>query len=284
MGCRGRTAGRGPAPRATGGRAGCRARPARSRSGARPGGSGRWRRASADRAASRARRTARGPASWASRAVIRLPERSAASTTTTPSDRPAMMRLRRGKWRACGAVPSGASVTTAPASAIRALQIGVLGRVGHVEAAGHRRDGARRSAARPYAPRRRCRGRGRRPPPAECARFGGQVLGHALAVGRGVAAADQGDRAVRQQRGLAQHGEHGGRVVQQGQQRRIVGLAEQRSCGAPSRPTRVRVRARHRRGDGNGRRRRRGRRRGRGRAARRARPRPSRSAPAGDDR
>ena len=58
------------------------------------------------------------PISWAMRAVIRLPERGAASTTTTPSDRPAMMRLRRGKWRACGAVPGGASVTTAPRSAI----------------------------------------------------------------------------------------------------------------------------------------------------------------------
>ena len=53
-----------------------------------------------------------------------------------------MMRLRRGKWRAWGAVPSGASVTTAPRFGDPALQIGVLGRVGHVEAAGDRRDGA----------------------------------------------------------------------------------------------------------------------------------------------
>ncbi len=59
------------------------------------------------------------PASCASLAVIRLPERSAASTITTPRERPAMIRLRRGKCRAWGVVPSGASLTTAPASAMR---------------------------------------------------------------------------------------------------------------------------------------------------------------------
>ena len=93
-------------------------------------GSGRWRRGSADRAASPAPRTPRAPAPRASRAVIREPERSAASTTTTPSDRPAMIRLRRGKWRACGAVPGGSSATTAPRSAMRAMQRRVLRRVG----------------------------------------------------------------------------------------------------------------------------------------------------------
>ena len=60
------------------------------------------------------------PASCARFAVIRLPERSAASITTTPSAKPAMMRLRRGKCRACGDVPSAASATTAPAVAMRA--------------------------------------------------------------------------------------------------------------------------------------------------------------------
>jgi len=53
-----------------------------------------------------------------SRAVIRLPDRKAASTTTTPSDSPAMIRLRRGKWRAWGAVPRGASATTVPPATI----------------------------------------------------------------------------------------------------------------------------------------------------------------------
>jgi hypothetical protein len=37
------------------------------------------------------------------------PERGAASTTTTPRARPEMIRLRRGKWRAWGTVPSGGS-------------------------------------------------------------------------------------------------------------------------------------------------------------------------------
>jgi hypothetical protein len=45
------------------------------------------------------------PASDASRAVISEPERSAASTTSVPSDRPAMMRLRCGKFSGSGGVP-----------------------------------------------------------------------------------------------------------------------------------------------------------------------------------
>ena len=54
----------------------------------------------------------------ARRAVIRLPERKVASTTTTPSDKPEMIRLRRGKWRPRGSSSSGCSEITAPASAI----------------------------------------------------------------------------------------------------------------------------------------------------------------------
>ena len=52
------------------------------------------------------------PASPASRAVMSEPERGAASTTTVPSDRPAMMRLREGKLRASGCVPGGCSATS----------------------------------------------------------------------------------------------------------------------------------------------------------------------------
>ena len=60
------------------------------------------------------------------------------------------MRLRRGKWRARGAVPSGASATTAPpSSAMRACSVGVLRRVGQVEPAGDGGDGAAPRAARP---------------------------------------------------------------------------------------------------------------------------------------
>ena len=48
---------------------------------------------------SRARRAPRTPAPWSSAhcAVISEPDFSAASTTTTPRERPEMMRLRRGK-------------------------------------------------------------------------------------------------------------------------------------------------------------------------------------------
>ena len=58
------------------------------------------------------------PASSASRAVMSEPERSAASTTTTPSDMPAMIRLRRGKSRARGSQPKAISETRAPPSVI----------------------------------------------------------------------------------------------------------------------------------------------------------------------
>ena len=189
---RGRTAGR-ASPRAAGDPAGCPARPRRSRPDARPGGSGRWRRAQRGSSGEPGTANTSRPASCASRAVIRLPERSAASTTTTPSDSPAMIRLRRGK------VPG--------------LRRGAERRLGDHGAA-LRRCGA---AARRSPAGRACRGR--RPPPRRSARsaarlmrggvdaarqagdhdqrarqVGGQRLGHALAVGRGVAAAHQRPR------------------------------------------------------------------------------------------
>ena len=48
------------------------------------------------------------------RAVISEPERRAASTTTTPSERPEISRLRRGKSRARGSQPNGISEIAAP--------------------------------------------------------------------------------------------------------------------------------------------------------------------------
>jgi len=57
------------------------------------------------------------PCSAASLAVINEPLPSAASTTTTPSERPLRMRLRRGKCAARGGDPRGNSVSSAPASA-----------------------------------------------------------------------------------------------------------------------------------------------------------------------
>ena len=62
----------------------------------------------------RAPRTPRAPARPHSWAVISEPLRSVASTTTVPSDKPLMMRLRAGKFSASGCVPMGYSDTTAP--------------------------------------------------------------------------------------------------------------------------------------------------------------------------
>ena len=56
------------------------------------------------------------PCSAASRAVISEPERNAASTTMTPSARPEISRLRRGKSRLRGSRSSGISETAAPSA------------------------------------------------------------------------------------------------------------------------------------------------------------------------
>ena len=56
-----------------------------------------------------------------------LAGRGAASTTTVPSDRPAMMRLRCGKWRARGSVPGGISATSSPSLAIRSCNAALSG-------------------------------------------------------------------------------------------------------------------------------------------------------------
>ena len=59
------------------------------------------------------------PASAAMRAVMSDPDLSAPSTTTVPAHSPAMIRLRRGKWRACGLVPNAVSAMTSPSAAMR---------------------------------------------------------------------------------------------------------------------------------------------------------------------
>ena len=58
------------------------------------------------------------PCSAAMRAVISVPDRRAASTMTTPSETPEMMRLRRGKSLARGTKPGGCSLTRQPRSPI----------------------------------------------------------------------------------------------------------------------------------------------------------------------
>ena len=111
-----------------------------------------------------------------------------------------MMRFRRGKCRACGAVPSGASAITAPDCRDSALQVGVLRRIGPVEPA---RDGGDGAAGAERAPVRRAvdapRQAGDDDEPGLAER-GRQALGHALAVGRCVAAADQRDAAFGRER------------------------------------------------------------------------------------
>ncbi len=54
------------------------------------------------------------PCSAASRAVISEPLAGLASTTSTPSESPLMMRLRRGKFTGSGGLSSGSSETSAP--------------------------------------------------------------------------------------------------------------------------------------------------------------------------
>jgi len=54
------------------------------------------------------------PCSNALFAVISDPERRAASMTTSPIDRPEMMRLRWGKFDGCGFVCRGSSETMTP--------------------------------------------------------------------------------------------------------------------------------------------------------------------------
>jgi hypothetical protein len=53
----------------------------------------------------------------AARAVDRLPESSAASTTTTAADRAAITRFRGRKWAALGGVASGCSLASVPPAA-----------------------------------------------------------------------------------------------------------------------------------------------------------------------
>ena len=59
------------------------------------------------------------PSSSAKSAVISAPLRSRASTTTTASHRPAMMRFRAGNRHGAGSTPGSYSETTRPPSSIR---------------------------------------------------------------------------------------------------------------------------------------------------------------------
>ena len=58
------------------------------------------------------------PASAARRAVMSDPDCSAASTTSVPRARPAMMRFLTGKFASSAGVPIANSLTTTPPAAI----------------------------------------------------------------------------------------------------------------------------------------------------------------------
>ena len=60
--------------------------------------------------------------SRASRDVINESDLSAASTTSTPWERPEISRFRAGKCRAVERVPTGCSQTSAPVAAIRSYR------------------------------------------------------------------------------------------------------------------------------------------------------------------
>ena len=208
------------------------------------------------------------PASWAMRAVIRLPERrrrlhhhdaqrQAGDDAVAAGEVPG---LRGGAERRFGDQQAGFGDA--------AMQVGVFRRVGQVDAAGDHGDGAAGAHARP-----RCAAASMpraRPETTTTLRgqLGGEVLRHALAVGRGVAPAHRRDAALLRQRGVAAR--RSGRAA-----RRPAGPAAADSPGRRGRSSGrrarrcVRVRAppppRDRHGGGRS-----GRRRGRGGAARRA--------------
>ena len=113
----------------------------------------------------RGRRRPRGSAPSRGAAVESEPLRGAASTTTTPRQRPEMIRLRCGKRPASGPWRIGISLRSAPCAATSRGELVVLGRVDLGQAVGEDGD---RPAARLRAPRggrrRRSRGPGPRRP------------------------------------------------------------------------------------------------------------------------
>ena len=178
------------------------------------------------------------------RAVISEPERRAASTTTTPSDRPEISRLRRGKSRARGSQPSGISRHgRAARAAMRFEQADMLGRIDAVVAAGEHRDRAGREARAmrggiDAARQARDDARSRRSPRSRASRSANFTPAR-----RGIARADDGDQRPRQHGGVAAHREQRRRVVDHAQARGIVRLAErdERDAACAARPS---VRAR----------------------------------------
>ena len=160
----------------------------------------------------------------ACRAVISAPERSAASTTITPSDRPLMMRFRCGNVPPSGAMRGGDSLTKVAAGGDFVGQLVVLGRIDVQHAAGQHGDRA------PAGRQRAAMGGGvdaagqaADDRQARAGQAAGQPLGLPQAVLRGVPRADNGDgqRVLRLR--LAAAKQHAGRIVNLPQRPRIIG-------------------------------------------------------------
>ena len=157
--------------------------------------------------------------------MISEPDRRAASTTTTPSDRPEMSRLRRGKSRARGSQPSGISEIAAPRAQDRVGEAVVLGRIDAVVPAGEHRDGAGRKA-RAMRGRVDAAGEARDDDEARLAEPARQPLGDLDAGGRGVARADDRHAWARARTDrLTAHGDQRWRIVDCREARRIGGFA-----------------------------------------------------------
>ena len=130
----------------------------------------------------------------ACRAVISAPERSAASTTITPSDMPLMMRFRWGKVPASGDERGGCSLIKAPVGRDQVGQLVVLGRIDVHHAAGQ-------DAERAAAGLQRAAMGGRVDPAGQAAddrqsgpgKAGRQPFGLPQPVGRAVPRADDAD-------------------------------------------------------------------------------------------
>ena len=128
------------------------------------------------------------PKSVARRAVISEPERRDASTTTTPEERPAMIRLRIGKFCGRGSVPGGYSESEQVLGGQALLQPARARadsrRRGRTRARRSSRPGPR---ARPRAPRHRRRARSPRRPPSPAAESSWrEAPGHVAPVPRRV--------------------------------------------------------------------------------------------------
>ena len=171
------------------------------------------------------------PCSSAKRAVISEPERAAASTTTTPSAIPEMIRLRRGKWRACGSLPSGNSATIAPCRRKRLVEPAVLLGIDDIDAAGDDRDGAGRERAQMRGGVDAAGEPGDDDEPALAER-GGELAGEAPAIGRGVARADHRHHRPLEPLGPAEHAQHRRGILDLGERIRIGGLAPAHEAGA----------------------------------------------------